>query len=675
MRPSLYVGSNNINNPQFNQNNQNNFNNIKGKRINKISNRLFILSPVVREGQDIESSKSDFTQETTDYIHLGYIGKAIKATHKKTNRLYSIKAIRKDKIVKIGFTSTLNKYIEIMYKVNHCFFLRLLNHFEDENNLYLIFQCINEVTLLDKINLRILTKEKIFKYCKQIFEAVQFLHSKKIYFNSLEPESIIIDNHDNIRLTDYAYSKITYFETNQRSGFKADINTYINGYVAPELITCNKGKLHKHRSKGSDKSDLWELGVLIYEMITGNLLFHKNGMSAEEFYQTITTPVSKNKEFIKCLAEIPEEFKELNDIIIQLLDIDPKKRITLDKILKLNIFLNIIYEKIEIDPGERIINLKNANECWSPEEQLINKLKKENEGLKNEIINLKSQIKELTKRNEELNTQNTNYNKIINEEPDEESIKKEVELLSQIRTLKVNYTMMESSFNQEKSLNESLNEKIGKLELDYNQSNIKNNETIKLLEKKIAELESKLVFNPCNNIDNSKESLQYYISLFNENIEQFSLLINSQINTNNDNNENYLKEIKNIIRLKEQEYNEKMNEFISKIKDENNNEKEIYLENKIIWLKKQIDELYPYKQKCLMLNKEINKIKMECELYKNKMEYNNKLCKEKIEINKLRIMKIKKKFLDEFGEFIKLNSPNKLEEFNKLFDDFECNDK
>ena len=57
------------------------------------------------------------------------------------------------------------------------------------------------------------------------------------------------------------------------------------------------------------------------------------------------------------------------------------------------------------------------------------------------------------------------------------------------------------------------------------------------------------------------------------------------------------------------------------------------------------------------------------------MEYNNKLCKEKIEINKLRIMKIKKKLLDGFGEFIKLNSPNKLEEFNKLFDDFECNDK
>ena len=678
MRPSLYAGSNDIHNNNISQANQNNINNIGRKRINKISNRLFILSPVVREGKDIECSKSDFTQETTDYINLGYIGKAIKATHKKTNRLYSIKAIRKDKILKVGFTSTLNKYIEVMYKVNHCFFLRLLNHFEDENNLYLIFQCINEVTLLDKINLRILTKEKIFKYFKQILEAVQFLHSRKIYFNSLEPESIIIDNNDNIRLTDYAYSKITGFEANQRCGFKTDINTYVNSYAAPELISNNKGKLHKHRSKGSDKSDLWELGVLIYEMITGNLLFYKNGMSAEEFFQTITTSISKNKDLIKNISELPDEFKIFNDIIIQLLDLNPNKRIGIEKILKLNFLRDINYDKIEIDPEERIINLKSANECWSPEEQLIFKLKKENEGLKDEILSLKSEIKELTKKNEELNIQNTNYNKIINEEPDEESIKKDVELLSQIRTLKFNNQMLESSLSEQKALNESLNKKIGKLELDYNQSNIKNNETISILEKKIADLESKLMFNPSNNINNieySKESLQYYLSLFNENVEQFTQLLNSQINKNSDCNDKFLKEINNIMGQKEQEFNKKINDFIIKINDDGGNEEiNSNKEKNILWLKKQIDELFPYKQKCLLLNKEINKLQMECDILKNKTEYSNKLIKEKEEINKFRIKNIKKKIFEGFGEFIKLNLPNKIEEANSLFKSFESDE-
>ena len=673
MRPSLYVDSNNNNNIQqinpniiINNNNNinNNINNIQRKRINKISNRLFILSPTVREGKDIECSKNDFTQETTEYINLGYIGKAVRATHKKTNRLYSIKAIRKDKILKVGFTSALNKYIEVMYRVNHCFFLRLLNHFEDENNLYLIFQCINEVTLLDKINLRVLTKEKIFKYFKQILEAVQFLHSKKIYFNSLEPESIIIDNNDNIRLSDYAYSKITGSEVNQRCGFKTDNNTYMNSYTAPELISYNKGKLHKHRSKGSDKSDLWELGILIYEMITGNLLFYKSGMSAEEFYQTITTSLSKNKEMTKIMNEIPDEYKGLNDIMIQLLDINPNKRISIENILKKNIFMDVVYDKIEMDPEERIINLKSINECWSPEEQLIFKLKKENEGLKNEILSLKSQIKELSKRNEELNIQNSNYTKIINEEPDEESIKKEVELLSQIRTLKFNNQMLESSLKEEKALNETLNKKISKLELDYNQTSVKNNETISTLEKKIEDLESKLVLNPNNNFYNTKESLQFYLSLFNENVEQFIQLTNSQINKNNDYNDKCLENINNIVQKIEENFNKKIEEFILKINNDNNNtyENEINIEKNINWLKKEIDELLPYKEKCLMLNKEINKLQIDIDMFK-----------EKEELNKLKNKNIKNKFINKFTEFFKSNisDSNKLDEFNLLVQNLE----
>ena len=669
MRPSIYIGTNKSSEQKQIKNNQN--------RINKISNRLFILSPVVINGKDIECSKSDFFQEEKEYINLGYIGKAIRATHKKTNRLYSIKAIRKDKIVKVNFTNTLNKYIEIMYKVDHCYFLRLLNHFEDDNNLYLIFQCINEATLLDKINLRILTKDKIFKYFKQILEALQFLHSKNIYFCSLEPESIIIDNNDNVRLTDYVFSKITGFESNQRCGFKTDDQTYINSYVAPELISNKKGKLHKHRSKGSEKSDIWELGILLYEMLTGNLLFYKGGMSTEEFYQIITTPITKNKDIIKTISEIPKECKMLSDIIIQLLDFNPSKRISIEKILKTKFIMEVFYDKIRIDPGERIINLKNANEYWSPEQQLIDKLKKENEILKTEILSLKSQIKELNKKNEELNIQNINYNKIINEEPDEENIKKEVELLSQIRTLKMNNQMIESSFNEEKALNKILKEKLEKLEFDYNNINIKNQEKISLLEKKLNDFEKNKNLNlniesTNDTNETSKDNLKYYLSQFNDNIEQFNQIINSQIN----NNDKYLNEINNIMQKKSEEFNQKIKEYFSSSSnnyDINNNN--IYINNNISWLNKQIDELFPYKTKCLILNKEIIKLQNEMDLIKNKYEFDNKIIKEKEEINELKIKKAKQKIFDIFGEYIKNNFPNKLDEFNLIFKNLGLNNE
>ena len=685
-RPSILMGSKN---PMKTNNNsqitlQNDNKNIKNN-LKQIHNRLFILSPTVNDGKDIECSSNDFIQEKTDYINLGYIGKAIKTMHRKTNRLYSIKAMHKDKIVKNGLTNLINKVMEIMYKIDNYYFLKLLNHFEDDNNLYFIFECINETTLLDKINLRALTKEKIYKYFKQILEAVQFLHSKHIFFFSLEPESIIIDSNDNVRLTDYAYNKISRMDLNKRGGIKTDTNIYINSYTAPELISFNKGIFHKHNSKGSEKTDLWQLGILSYEMITGNLLFNIPDGNLEEFYKTITTPVIKNNEIIKKISEIPDDYKIFRDVIMQLLDINPKERLSIDKILKIKEIQNIKYEKEEFEYKERIINLKSANEDKSPQEQLIDKLKKENQKLKNEInelklrINeLKLRINELTTKNEDLNKQNMNYNKIINEEPNESNIGKElVELKSQIRTLEVNKELAESSLAHEKSLNESLNNQIGELKIELDQKNFKSNETIKVLEKKIEDLENKL-FNPNNSNGYSNESLQYYLSLFNDNINQFTSIINQQFKLNADLAENNKNKIENFMNEKEKSFSILLNELFLKLlqnKNDNNNSNnndlnEKNYKDKIVWLEKQINELIIFKQDCCNLEIQVNRLQNENEILKSKMENIQKLQTQKEEVNKLKLQKIRVKIKETFDKFIMQNCPNKNEEFKIICQNF-----
>ena len=683
-RPSLLMGSKNPmkindkpqNQSQIQNNNQKNIN--TKKNINNIKNRLFILSPTVKEDKDRECTRSDFSQETSDYTYLGYLGKALKVTHKKTNRLYSIKVISKDKLKRNDYSNTLNKYIEIMYKVDHCFFLKLLNHFEDEDNLYLVFQCINEGTLLDKIKLRTLTKEQIYKYFKQILEALQFLHSKKIFFISLEPESIIIDNDDNVRLTDYSYTKISNSEPNTRCGFKTNTNMFVNAYTAPELISYNKGILHKHRSKGSEKSDLWQVGILAYEMITGNILFIKTER-VDQFYKLITTPVIKNNEIIKKVSEIPDDYKIFSNIIMQLLDFQPKERISIENILNIKEIKNINYIKVDMEYNERIINLK--NEDGSPQEQLIKKLKKENQKLKYEINNLNSKINELKKQNEDLNKQNIYFNKIINEEPNEDDIKKEVELKSQIRSLQLSSQLKESSLIEEKALNESLNKKISELEMDYNQNNLKSNEIIKELEKKIEDLENKL-FNPINNGICSNEFLQYYLSLFNDNINQFTLLINLQNKKYNDFTDNNLSKLENFMKEKEISFTKKVNDIILKMSQniilkssgelsKNNNDLcEKNYKDKIVWLEKQIEELMPFKQKCLCLNEQVCKLNSDIEILKNKFDVSTKLYKEKEELNNLKLQNAKDKVKETFDKFISQNCPNKYDEFKLICQNF-----
>ena len=479
-------------------------------------------------------------------------------------------------------------------------------------------------------------------------------------------------------MTDYSYTKISNSEPNTRCGFKTNTNMFVNAYTAPELISYNKGILHKHRSKGSEKSDLWQVGILAYEMITGNLLFNKTER-VDQFYKLITTPVIKNNEIIKKVSEIPDDYKIFSNIIMQLLDFQPKERISIENILNIKEIKNINYIKVDMEYNERIINLK--NEDGSPQEQLIKKLKKENQKLKYEINNLNSKINELKKQNEDLNKQNIYFNKIINEEPNEDDIKKEVELKSQIRSLQLSSQLKESSLIEEKALNEALNKKISELEMDYNQNNLKNNEIIKELEKKIEDLENKL-FNPINNGICSNEFLQYYLSLFNDNINQFTLLINLQNKKYNDFTDNNLSKLENFMKEKEISFTKKVNDIILKMSQniilkssgelsKNNNDLcEKNYKDKIVWLEKQIEELMPFKQKCLCLNEQVCKLNSDIEILKNKFDVSTKLYKEKEELNNLKLQNAKDKVKETFDKFISQNCPNKYDEFKLICQNF-----
>jgi hypothetical protein len=357
---------------------------------------------------------------------------------------------------------------------------------------------------------------------------------------------------------------------------------------------------------------------------------------------------------------------------MQLLDFNPKERISIEKILRIKEIQNITYKKEEIDPSERIINAPTENK-EDPQEQLINKLIKENKKLKNEINELKLKINELTTKNEDLSQQNINYNKIINEEPNEDYIKKEIELRSQIRTLEVNFQLKECSLKQEKEMNEALNKKIDELEIGFSQNNLKSSDIIKSLEKKVEDLENKL-FNPTNN-GYSNESLQYYLSLFIENINQFTSLVNSQNKISNDLCENQLNKIEDFMNKKEKIFSDMVNNIILKMSQNilrntgnNNNDNDLNEKNykeKIIWLEKQTEELIPFKQKCLLLNEKVNKLQTENDNLKNKIDNMEKICEEKEELNKLKFQNIKEKILEILDKYNGQNLP--IDELKLIF--------
>ena len=106
--------------------------------LNKIKERLLKVSPTVKMGLEHECNKSDFFRCGDYCIGKGAFGEVWKVNHKKTNEVYVIKVLDKERSKLLKIIDHLNLEIEIMYKLHHPHIIQLINHFEDDDNFFMI---------------------------------------------------------------------------------------------------------------------------------------------------------------------------------------------------------------------------------------------------------------------------------------------------------------------------------------------------------------------------------------------------------------------------------------------------------------------------------------------------------------------------------------------------------
>ena len=104
------------------------------------SKRILFLPPSVVSGEEEECKKEDFESLSSSNIGVGGFGKVYKVWHKKSKNIYAIKVINKAKIIENNLIDQIKLEVKIMYQLNHEHIVKLYNHFEDDDNFYLILQ-------------------------------------------------------------------------------------------------------------------------------------------------------------------------------------------------------------------------------------------------------------------------------------------------------------------------------------------------------------------------------------------------------------------------------------------------------------------------------------------------------------------------------------------------------
>uniref|UniRef100_A0A0N5ALS1 Ribosomal protein S6 kinase n=1 Tax=Syphacia muris TaxID=451379 RepID=A0A0N5ALS1_9BILA len=149
----------------------------------------------------------------------------------------------------------------ILAQIHHPFVVKLHYAFQTEGKLYLILDFLRGGDLFTRLSKEVMfTEEDVKFYLAELALALDHLHSLGIVYRDLKPENILLDADGHINLTDFGLSKESIEGDEKTYSFCGTVE-----YMAPEVV---------NRRGHSTAADWWSLGILMYEMLTGNLPFH-----------------------------------------------------------------------------------------------------------------------------------------------------------------------------------------------------------------------------------------------------------------------------------------------------------------------------------------------------------------------------------------------------------------
>lgn len=256
-----------------------------------------------------------------DYIYSnriigkGAFSKVYKGLDTKNDEIIAIKVIDKFQIKK-NVIDRLKEEIKLLNDIEHENIINLKDFTEDEYHYYLIMEYCNGGDLHQKIRKGKISEDIAKNYMKQIMFALRYLKSLNIIHRDLKPQNILLTNDDKtIKITDFNFA---------REMFDNDISQTFCGsplYMAPEIIKRNEYNV---------KSDLWSIGLILYEMVYG-INPYIDCINIIDLLEKI------NKRSIKYNSSVSDD---CNSLIQKLLIINPNERISWDDFF-INNWINI----------------------------------------------------------------------------------------------------------------------------------------------------------------------------------------------------------------------------------------------------------------------------------------------------------------------------------------------
>jgi predicted Ser/Thr protein kinase len=191
----------------------------------------------------------------------GGMGVVYKAVQKQLGRTVALKVLSPQLSTDPSFVERFTREAKALASLSHPNIVGIHDSGVHDGVPYLIMEYVEGTSLRKLIAARKLTAEQALQVVPQICDALAYAHAHGVVHRDVKPENILIDREGRVRIADFGLAKLATPEQTRITRTNVVMGT--PSYMAPEQI--------ENPSAVDHRADLYSLGVIFYEMLTGEL--------------------------------------------------------------------------------------------------------------------------------------------------------------------------------------------------------------------------------------------------------------------------------------------------------------------------------------------------------------------------------------------------------------------
>jgi serine/threonine protein kinase/predicted esterase len=200
--------------------------------------------------------------QIVELVGRGGMGAVYRAKQPALNRWVALKVLPPQSTQRPGFAERFMREARALARLNHPSIVAVHEFGEAGGTPYFVMEFVEGVTLRRLVQQRRLGPREALQIVPQICEALQYAHDEGVVHRDIKPENILIDRKGRVKIADFGIAKIVAGDQVQQALTEGQVLGTPH-YMAPEQI--------EHPQAVDHRADIFSLGVVFYELLTGEL--------------------------------------------------------------------------------------------------------------------------------------------------------------------------------------------------------------------------------------------------------------------------------------------------------------------------------------------------------------------------------------------------------------------